>query len=564
MYKRNSVFWLRLVLVTSLLLSLLSGFGSASAKSSLQSVVSDMQPGWNLGNTLDATGSDETSWGNPKVTEELIKQIAAQGYKSIRIPVTWGQHVGTAPGYTIDPAYLDRVEEVVNWALKAKLYVMINVHHDSWMWISHMETQHDPVLAQYNAIWTQVADRFKNASDKLIFESINEPRFTDGGTTDETKMFTMLDELNTSFLNIVRNSGGRNATRPLVLPTLESSPNQVRMTHLYEFMSKLDDPNLIATVHYYGFWPFSVNIAGYTQFEGDTVKDIDTTFSNVYNTFTAKGIPVIVGEYGLLGFDKGLDVVEQGEKLKFFEYLTNTFKQYGITGMLWDNGQHFGRTTFQWSDPDLYKTVMAGVKGRSSTASSDLIFLLQGEKIKDTQIALNLNGNAFTGLRLDEKALKRGKDYTIDGSTLTLKAELLSELTKAGTLGQSATLTAQFNKGADWKLNVILYKTPLLSEASGTASSFAIPVKFNGDRLATMEAINADGSYAGPQGWTAFKEFGYAFSPSYSTGEIKLLPAFFNEVKDGTVTLKFHFWSGNVLNYTITKSGSTIVGSPVY
>ena len=140
-------------------------------------IAADMQPGWNLGNTFDATGSDETSWGNPRVTEEFLDQIRAQGFKSIRIPVTWGQHQGGAPDHTIDPAYLDRVEEVVGWALDDGFHVMINIHHDSWQWVNTMPTNHDAVLDRYSDTWTQVADRFRDADTRLQFESVNEPQF---------------------------------------------------------------------------------------------------------------------------------------------------------------------------------------------------------------------------------------------------------------------------------------------------------------------------------------------------------------------------------------------------
>lgn len=117
-----------------------------------------------------------------------------------------------------------------------------------------MEEKHDETLARYNAAWTQIADRFKDKSDKLMFESINEPRFTDGGSTDEAKMEQMLTELNNSFYQIVRKSGGKNDLRPLVLPSLESSPTQTRMDHLYKTITALNDPNIIATVHFYGFY----------------------------------------------------------------------------------------------------------------------------------------------------------------------------------------------------------------------------------------------------------------------------------------------------------------------
>lgn len=560
--RRSSKVILSLAIVVALLAAVVPNAALAAAPpSAMQSYVEAMQPGWNLGNSLDAVGADETAWGNPRITKELIQNIAAQGYKSIRIPVTWDSHIGAAPNYQIEAAYLNRVQEVVQWALDANLYVMINVHHDSWLWISKMESQHDQVLARYNAIWTQIANKFKNSPSKLMFESVNEPRFTDGGTTDEAKQQKMLDELNVSFFNIVRNSGGQNATRPLVLSTLEASPTQERMTALYNTMTKLNDKNLIATVHFYGFWPFSVNIAGYTKFDAETQNDITTTFDNVYNTFVAKGIPVVVGEYGLLGFDKNTGVIEQGEKLKFFEFFAQYVKQKSISTMLWDNGQHFNRTSFKWSDPDLFNMIKASWTGRSSTASSDLIHVKQGTAVKDTSLQLNLNGNTLTSLSVNGTTLKSGTDYTLNGSTLTFKASQLTKLTSSGKLGVNATIVAKFNRGADWKFNVVLYNTPKLSSTTGTTSSFAIPTAFNGDQLATMEAVYVNGGNAGPHNWTSFKAFETTFSPAYSEGKIKLQQAFFNEVNDATVTLKFHFWSGEIVNYTIKKSGLTVTGT---
>lgn len=531
------------------------------AATSIQSYVSDMQPGWNLGNSLDAVGADETAWGNPRITKELIQKIAAQGYKSIRIPVTWDSHIGAAPNYTIEASYLNRVQEVTQWALDAGLYVMINVHHDSWVWISQMEKNHDQVVAKYNAIWTQIADRFKNSSNKLMFESVNEPRFTDGGTTDEQKQLQLLEELNLSFHKIIRQSGGGNAARPLVLSTLEASPTQERMNALYSTISKLNDTNIIATVHYYGFWPFSVNIAGYTRFETDSQNDIKQTFDNVYNTFVAKGIPVIVGEYGLLGFDKNTNVIEQGEKLKFFEYLTNYLKQKNITHMLWDNGQHFSRTAYTWSDQDLYNTIKAGVTTRSSTAASDLIFVKKGATVQDKQIQLSLNGNTLSELSVNGQKLVSGQDYTLSGELLTIKASQLTKLTSSGNYGVNAVIKAKFNKGADWNFRVIVNAKPQLQNKQGTTSDFAIPTTFNGDLLATMEAVYVNGGNAGPQNWTSYKEFEYTFSPSYDSGKITLKPAFFNEVNDGEVILKFHFWSGEVISYKIKKSGTSITGT---
>lgn len=571
MLKRRPVSLLSLTLAITLLLSTFASVAAAAesdgqapqaaAASSMQSYVEAMQPGWNLGNSLDAVGADETAWGNPRITQALIQQIAAQGYKSIRIPVTWDKHIGAAPNYTVESAYMNRVEEVVRWALDANLYVMINVHHDSWTWVSSMEPKHDEVLARYNALWTQIAQRFKDQPNKLMFESINEPRFSEGGTTDEAKMNQMLQELNVSFHKIVRASGGKNATRPLVLPGLDTSPAQAKINELYNTITKLNDPNLIATVHYYGFWPFSVNIAGYTTFEKDTKNDIVQTFDNVYNTFVAKGIPVIVGEYGLLGFDKNTGVIEQGEKLKFFEFLTYYMKEKKITGMLWDNGQHLNRTTYKWSDPELFNVIKSSLKGRSSNAASDLIHLKKGTSAQDTKVILNLNGNQLKTLSVGSKQLTQGTDYTLSGDTLTLKASLLTSLTTSGKYGENAVITAKFNKGADWNFKVVVYDTPKLSAVEGTTQAFTIPTEFRGSQLATMEAVYTSGGNAGPQDWTPYKEFGNTFAPAYDANGIKLLPEIFNSVKDGEVTLKFHFWSGDVVTYKITKSGTRVTGT---
>src|SRR5688500_14615297 len=130
--------YLSLFVVVALLMALFSSVSSAAASpedTKMQSYVSALQPGWNLGTTFDSfntnapNNGDETSWGNPLVTKEFIKEIRKQGFKSIRIPITWDGRMGGAPDYTIDPAWMDRVQQVVDWSLEEGLYVMINVHH---------------------------------------------------------------------------------------------------------------------------------------------------------------------------------------------------------------------------------------------------------------------------------------------------------------------------------------------------------------------------------------------------------------------------------------------------
>jgi len=526
----------------------------------IQSYVSDMQPGWNLGNTFDAVGDDETAWGNPYVTKELIENIAGQGYNSIRIPVTFDERMLEDGDYTIDSDFLNRVDQAVQWALEEDMYVMINVHHDSWTWIeAGMQENHDETLDRYRSIWTQLSEHFKDYSMNLMFESINEPRFW--GSDSEQEAY--LDELNIAFHQIVRESGGLNNVRPLVLPTLDTGLEPEKLDALYATIDELDDPNLISTVHFYGFWPFSVNVAGHTTFDDETKQDIIDTFDRVHDTFVAKGIPVIIGEYGLLGFDTDINAIQQGEKLKFFEYMLHYAQEKELTHMLWDNGQHFGRESFTWSDPALYEMMKTSWETRSATAESDHIYLKKGEAITDVDVELNLHGNQFQALQIDGNDLEEGKDYVLNGNVLTIKSDLLSNLDNLDETGVKAVLTLLFDKGVDWDMNVMSYDTVILEDVDGEAGNFAIPTNFNGDHLATMEAVDNKGNPVGPQDWTSFKEFAYTFSPDYDAHEIVLKEAFFNELGDGEIDLTFHFWSGEKADYTLLKEGDNIIGTNI-
>lgn len=526
---------------------------------SAEEVVAAMQPGWNLGNTFDATGADETAWGNPRVTEALLENIKAQGFNSIRIPVTWGQHQGPAPNHEIDAAHLARVKEVVDWALADGFYVMINIHHDSWQWINTMPTNHDAVLARYRALWTQVAETFRDAGPRLVFESVNEPQFT--GSNGDAHNAELLDELNTEFHEIVRGSGGGNATRLLILPTLHTSADQARLDELTATFHALDDPNLAATVHFYGYWPFSVNVAGGTRFDGTAQQDLVDMFDRVHDTFVANGIPVIIGEYGLLGFDRHTGTVEQGEKLKFFESFGHHARINDITTMLWDNGQHFGRTSFAWSDPELFAQIESSWTTRSGTASADQLFVRGSTGAADVTVTLNPNGTSLSGVFQEDTALVAGTDYTVSGDQLTFAAATLDRLS-SDAYGVNTQVFARFSQGVPWRFDVITFDRPVLSDVSGTTGAFAIPTEFRGDQLATMEATYASGGNAGPHDWTSYKEFDVAFRPNADGGSITLTPEFFAEVNDGsTVRLVFHFWSGETVNYTLTRSGDTVTGT---
>lgn len=249
--------------------------------------------------------------------------------------------------------------------------------------------------------------------------------------------------------------------------------------------------------------------------------------------------------------------------LKFFEYFTQYAHSKSITHMWWDNGQHFNRTTNQWRDPDLHQVIMQSLTGRSSTADTDLIFLKNGTAVQDTVLNLNLNGNSFVSLKDGSATLSSGTDYTLSGNVLTVKASALSKYA-SGSFGEKTVLTANFNSGPGWKIHVRYFNTPVQSASTGTTSSgLVIPTSFNGDLLATMEAVYTNGTNAGPHNWTSYKEFNVAFDPDTTNNTITITPKFFAETTGGAINLTFHFWSGQIVKYQISFKGNKITGKPI-
>ena len=522
-------------------------------------IVAAMQPGWNLGNTLDAI-PDETAWGNPLTTQAMLHYVRSQGYNSIRLPITWSNHHGAAPDYTIDAAWLARVKQITDWALAEGLYVMINLHHDSWQWINTYPTDTANVTARYTALWTQISTTFRDYPSKLVFESINEPQFT--GTADDNASYQVLNTLNTTFVQLVRATGGGNATRLLVLPTLFTNSDQGRLDALNATFTALNDPNLAPTAHFYGYWPFSVNIAGGTTYDATAQADLAGTFDRVKASFIDKGIPVIMGEWALLSWDHTRPgIIERGEFLKFIEDVGYHARTTGVTTMLWDAGQFLDRNALQWRDQGIYNLMKASWTTRSGTASTDQVFVPHTGTIPAASLTLNPNGTTFQGVYQNGTALASGTDYTVSGNTLTLTSATLTRLAGNRAYGVNASLEARFSAGAAWPISIVSFDPPTQTAATGTTTSFSIPTQFHGDQLATMEARYADGTNAGPANWTSYKAFWDTFQPDYTAGTITLKDAFFAEVNDGTVTLTFHFWSGATTTYTITKSGTTVTGS---
>lgn len=346
-----------------------------------------------------------------------------------------------------------RVKQVVDWARADGLIVVVNVHHDSWQWITNMAT--DPtVRPHYDAIWIQVANALKDEPrSSVVFEADNEQSFA-GQTDDQGE--TLLNELQTDFFTIVRGSGSVNATRYLMLSTLGDTASKPLDDALSAEIASLHDSNLITSFHYYGYWPFGVNIAGVDTFDATSQQNIVDAFTLMHDEFVAKDIPVYAGEVGLYNDYKAFGGLEAGEVLKYYEAVGNEARATGITLSYWDDGGRIlDRTTLQPLEPAVFAAEQSSWTTRSGTASNDTVYVPKAGTIADQSLTLNLNGLQFTGLYDGGRQLIEGCDYTVDGTQLTLKAALLTKLVGDRAYGVNGTLSAYFSRGLPWQINIV-------------------------------------------------------------------------------------------------------------
>ena len=337
----------------------------------------DMKCGWNLGNTFDAyngyslhakgTGM-ETSWVGAKTTPGLIAAIKEAGFNTIRIPVSWHNHVDE--NNVIDAEWIDRVREVADWALDLGMYVIVNTHHDNDVKYYYPDEAHYSRSKEYlSAVWNQMAEKFKDCDDHLILESMNEPRLV--GTVYEwnwtnnssecQQAAEYINELNQLFVNIVRSSGGNNATRYLAVPAYCAAPwNAVRK--VFRIPDDTAENRIIVSAHAYTPYNFALN-TGSSDKRFDLEKDqnkkseIAGFMNDLYNTFIKNGIPVMMDEFGALDKNGNLQ-----DRVNFTAYYVASASARGITCVWWDNhnftgsGERFGlieRNTLKWVCPDI-------------------------------------------------------------------------------------------------------------------------------------------------------------------------------------------------------------------
>ncbi|MCR5278667.1 MAG: glycoside hydrolase family 5 protein [Lachnospiraceae bacterium] len=319
-------------------------------------ILSQINIGWNIGNTLDATGGGntldaETSWGNPRVTQELIDAVADKGFNAIRVPVTFANHLGPAPDYTINPEWLGRVKDVVDYCVARNLYIILDTHHETNYWLKTEPANQDALCAELAAIWTQLAECFKDYDEKLMFEGMNEPRKVgsakewSGGTREER---VVINAMNKAFVDAVRATGGNNSDRVLIICGYGTSAERDALNEL----EIPEDGNIAVAVHMYTPYFFTYIADGsYSNWDGSKKNDITGAVKNVEDALLSKGIPVVVTEMGCQYKENTEDI------LRWIADYMGVMGEKGMKCFVWDNniyngnGEKFGlisRYTRQW------------------------------------------------------------------------------------------------------------------------------------------------------------------------------------------------------------------------
>ena len=331
-------------------------------------LVKEIKIGWNLGNTLDASDArdltSEISWGQPYTTKEMITAVKDAGFNIIRIPTTWFNHMDS--DNNVDEAWMNRVQEVVDYAYTQDMFVILNIHHEDW---------HDPyydneeaATEKLKALWTQIGTRFENYSEKLIFEGMNEPRKRNtamewnGGDKEGHEV---VNHLNAAFVETIRGLGGNNAKRHLMIPSYAASfvPSPME-----DFVVPEGDDKLIVSIHAYTPYEFALG-EDLTKREfspdGSSANDIVYLMNTLKTKFIDNGTPVIIGEFGARA-KANTDI-----RAEWATYYVSKAKEIGVPCVWWDNastsglGENFGllnRQTCTWEFPEIVEGLMKGLE----------------------------------------------------------------------------------------------------------------------------------------------------------------------------------------------------------
>lgn len=418
-------------------------------------IVEAMGPGWNLGNQLESVTDnvpEETNWGNPVITEKLIQSVKAAGFKSIRIPVSYFAKIDDDKDYTIDSKWLDRVQEVVDYCIKNDLYAVINIHGDGYNtidggWLLCNGKNQTEIKKKYKKVWKQIAERFKNYDEHLLFESMNEE--FDGSYSEPNKEYYQnINDYNQIFVDTVRETGDNNTKRWLIIPGWNTNIDYTAGDYGFKLPTDQyrdksidkEEQRIMISVHYYSPWDFcGGENCVITQWgnEADDPSKTSTTCDETYmknqlnlmkTTFADKGYPVFIGEYGSI--DKtSYDSENEYYRAYFARKLCQLSRKNGCIPMYWDNGYNgvhgfglFDRTTCEVTQPVIIDAIMEGFGQKASQNSTLMSVRLYVSDSKywttiqsDNTARITKKGGTYT------LKLKGDKDMLSNITTIALK-----------------------------------------------------------------------------------------------------------------------------------------------
>lgn len=369
-------------------------------------IAADMGYGWNLGNTMEASNTwtpnpkvtdFETAWGQPVTTKAMIDGIKKAGFNSIRIPVSWSNMMSSDGNYTIDASYFKRVDEIISYAFANDMYVIINDHYDGGWWKGFASNK-TGCMKHYKNMWTQVAGHYKDYPEKLIFESANEELGNslknDNENVAELKLYSLTNEINQTFVDIVRKSGGNNEKRYLLIAGFNTDIDKT-CSSLYKMPADTINNHLMVSVHYYTPWTY----VGLYKDEGYGYKATWGTDSDKsemagnfarMKKFTDAGYGVVIGEYSVLPqyISSGNYKRKDGDTT-FIKYLLTLCDKYGYAPYVWDAGDWYNRYTcsMRWSD-------IAAIYKSDWTAAVDTPVL---KAASNTTAGINVSWNKVDG-----------------------------------------------------------------------------------------------------------------------------------------------------------------------
>ncbi|KAF2643346.1 endoglucanase B [Massarina eburnea CBS 473.64] len=539
---------------------------------SASAYIASLSPGWNVGNTLDAV-ENEGDWNNPPVVATTFDDIKAAGFKSVRLPVTWAYHfTSQSPTWDVDATWLQRVEDVVDMVTARGLSVLVNVHHDSWVWadISASGANLTAIEERFYRIWYQIGTKLACKESSVSFEPINEIPGSTQAHGDE------VNKLNDVFLQAISDAGGFNAQRVVTLVGV--GEDLVKTNSWFKKPdAKFTNPWAIQ-YHYYSPYDFIFGAWGKTTWGSDSDKaTLEADIAAIRGNFT--DVPLVIGEW-----DASSVFTETAARWRYFDFFVRTAAKYNTAMILWDNGaDQFDRAIHKWRDPTALSILTNAAKGTinalpdsttdgstTSQNSSAYVYHKAGDAVTDVSLPYLFNGLTLSSITNTKtsKALTKGTDYSASTSSITLTSSFLKTIITSSTqTGSLLNLTLAFSAGSPTNVDILQYSTPKLgsttSKLPATSADLSIPVTWAGqNRPATVRALKADGGIL-IDDWTQYLgplqagRLTYSGQWDWDANNIILRATVLDAVRTAgqTTTFTVEFYPrepGNVANYTLT------------